>query len=220
MATIARPPESVGQPGEPAAASPAAGQPPAVSQAWGNTAPLALATFAVTTLMLSLINAGVFSAATLPVVLGVGFAVGGITQLIAGLIQFRTGDTFHGVLFSTFGAFWVALYYYLQYYSKEVPKAQGGHALALMLIAFGVFAALMLAASFRTCIVTVLGVALLTATLFVLAAGNYSASAATIKVGGWMGIALAGIAFYLALATVGQASYGRDILWLGPLTKK
>ena len=112
-------------------------------------------------------------------VLGVGFAVGGITQLIAGLIQFRTGDTFHGVLFSTFGAFWVALYYYLQFYSKEVPKAQAGHALALMLIAFGVVAAVLLAASFRTSLVTVLGISLLTATLFVLAAGNYSASATT-----------------------------------------
>jgi succinate-acetate transporter protein len=78
----------------------------------------------------------------------------------------------------------------------------------------------MLAASFRTCIVTVAGISLLTATLFVLAAGNYSASATTIKAGGWMGIVLAGIAFYLALATVGQASYGREILWLGHLSKK
>jgi succinate-acetate transporter protein len=220
MATIAHPPKPGVQPGEPAAASLAEGQPPAASQTWGNTAPLALAAFAVTTLMLSLINAGLFSAATLPVVFGVGFAVGGVTQLIAGLLQFRIGDTFHGVLFSTFGAFWVALYYYLQYYSKEVPATQAGHALALMLIAFGVVAALMLAASFRTCIVTVAGISLLTATLFVLAAGNYSASATTIKAGGWMGIVLAGIAFYLALATVGQASYGREILWLGHLSKK
>ena len=53
-----------------------------------------------------------------------------------------------------------------------------------------------------------------------LAAGNYSASAATIKAGGWMGIVLAGIAFYLTLATVSQASYGRETLWLGHLSKK
>jgi succinate-acetate transporter protein len=68
--------------------------------------------------------------------------------------------------------------------------------------------------------VTVLGISLLTATLFVLAAGNYSASATTVQAGGWMGIVLAGIAFYLALATVGQASYGREILWVGHLAKK
>jgi len=228
MATIIQPPVQSSEPAvqppaqswESAAVSPVAGNPPAASQTWGNTAPLALVAFAVTTLMLSLINAGLFNAATLPVVLGVGFAVGGVTQLIAGLLQFRIGDTFHGVLFSTFGAFWVALYYYLQFYSKEVPAAQAGHALALMLIAFGVVAAVLLAASFRTSLVTVLGISLLTGTLFVLAAGNYSASATTVKAGGWMGIVLAGIAFYLALATVGQASYGREILWVGHLAKK
>jgi hypothetical protein len=154
------------------------------------------------------------------VVLGVGFAVGGVTQLIAGLLQFRIGDTFHGVLFSTFGAFWVALYYYLEFYAKQVPAAQAGHALALMLIAFGILAALLLAASFRTSMVTVLGLSLLTATLFVLAIGKYSASATTVKAGGWLGIVLAGVAFYLALAAVGQASYGREILWVGHLAKK
>jgi succinate-acetate transporter protein len=208
MATIVQPPT---QSWEPTSVSPVANNPPAASQTWGNTAPLALIAFAVTTLMLSLINAGLFNAATLPVVLGVGFAVGGVTQLIAGLIQFRTGDTFHGVLFSTFGAFWVALYYYLQFYSKEVPAAQAGHALALMLIAFGVVAVVLLAASFRTTLVTVLGISVLIATLFVLAAG---------KAGGWLGIVLAAIAFYLALAAVGQASYGREILWVGHLAKK
>ncbi len=209
------------QPREPTIDFPAADKPSAAtSQAWGNTAPLALAAFAVTTLMLSLINANVFNAATLPVVLGVGFAVGGVTQLIAGLLLFPMGDTFHGVLFSTFGAFWIALYFYLEFYAKQVPAAQAGHALALMLIAFGILAALMLAASFRTSMVTVLGLSLLTVTLFVLAIGNYSASATTVKAGGWLGIVLAAVAFYLALAAVGQASYGREILWVGHLAKK
>jgi hypothetical protein len=68
--------------------------------------------------------------------------------------------------------------------------------------------------------VTVLGISLLVATLFVLAAGNYSASVTTVKAGGWLGIVLAAVAFYLTLATVGQASYGREILWVGHLAKK
>jgi uncharacterized protein len=170
--------------------------------------------------MLSLINANVFNAKTLPVVFGVGLMVGGAAQLIAGLLQFRIGDTFHGVLFSTCGAFWIALPLYLQYYAKEVPAAQAGNALALMLIVFGIFAALMLAASFRTCIATVVGITVLTATLFELAAANYTGSADLTKAGGWMGIALAGIAFYLCLATVSQASYGRSIVPIGPLASK
>ena len=64
MATIVHPPVHSR---EPAAVSPVAGNPPAASQTWGNAAPLALVAFAVTTLMLSLINAGLFNAATLPV---------------------------------------------------------------------------------------------------------------------------------------------------------
>src|SRR5205809_6347194 len=76
---------------------------------WGNSAPLALAAFAVTTFLLSVVNAGLVAKTIEPVVFGVALTFGGLTQLIAGLIQLRTGKTFTGVLFSTFGAFWLAL---------------------------------------------------------------------------------------------------------------
>ncbi len=81
-----------------------------------------------------------------------------------------------------------------------------------MLFAFGIFAALMFAASFRTSILVCVALVDLTATLFVLGAGNYPANAGLIKAGGWMGLLLAAIAFYLALAAVCQASYGREVL--------
>lgn len=74
--------------------------------------------------------------------------------------------------------------------------------------------------SFRTAIVVVLALSLLAATLFVLAVGNYSASATTVKAGGWMGIVLAAMAFYLALAARCEASYGREVLWLGHLQQR
>ena len=73
----------------------------------------------------------------------------------------------------------------------------------------------------RTSLVTVLGISLLTGTLFAPAAGNYSASATTVKPGGWMGIVLAGIAFYLALATVGRSVVRTEISCMsGDLAKK
>jgi len=75
--------------------------------AWGNSAPLGLAAFAVTTFMLSMINAELMKAPITPVVFGVALMFGGLTQLIAGVIQFRIGNAFTGVLFSTFGAFWL-----------------------------------------------------------------------------------------------------------------
>ena len=73
---------------------------------WGNSAPLALLAFAVTTFMLSMVNADAIAKGVEPVVFGVALMFGGLTQLIAGIIQLRVGNTFAGVLFSGFGAFW------------------------------------------------------------------------------------------------------------------
>ena len=189
------------------------------SVGWGNSAPLALAAFAVTTFMLSLINANVVPVGTTPVVFGVAFMFGGLTQLIAGVICLRNGNVFAGVLFAGFGAFWLSFYAIAEFFLKSVPLLQVGHALGLFLYAFGIFATVMFVASFRTSIGTVLALALLVATLFILGAGNYTATSGLIKTGGWTGIILAGVAFYLALAEVCQVEYGREILPVGHLAK-
>jgi succinate-acetate transporter protein len=73
----------------------------------GNSAPLALLAFAVTTFMLSIVNANAIAAGVQPVVFGVALMFGGLTQPIAGIVQLRTGNTFSGVLFAGFGAFWM-----------------------------------------------------------------------------------------------------------------
>ena len=205
---------------EPVTARPAAVQAATASASgWGNSAPLALAAFGVTTFMLSLINANVVPAGTTPVVFAVAFMFGGLTQLIAGIICLRNGNVFAGVLFGGFGAFWLSFYAIGEFFLKSVPLLQVGHSLGLFLYAFGIFATILFVASFRTSVGTVLALALLVATLFVLGAGNYTATSGLIKTGGWMGIVLAGVAFYLALAEVCELEYGRAILPVGHLAK-
>ena len=193
--------------------------PSAETPAWGNSAPLALAAFAVTTFMLSLINAHVVPVGTTPVVFAVAFMFGGVAQLIAGIICLRNGNVFAGALFGGFGAFWLSFYAIGEFFLKSVPPLQAGHALGLFLYAFAIYATILFIASFRTSIATVLALALLAATLFVLGAGNYTATSGLIKTGGWMGIILAGIAFYLALAELCQVEYGREYLPVGHLAK-
>ena len=184
---------------------------------WGNSAPLALMAFAVTTFMLSMVNADAISAGVLPVVFGVALMFGGVAQLIAGIIQLRTGNTFSGVLFSGFGAFWMSLFAYELWFAKEVPLPQHGHATGLLLYGFGIFVVVMLAASFRTNAAVVLALAILVLTFFSLGAGFYGAHANLIHWGGYFGLAAAACAFYLALAELCEVSYGRVVVPVWPL---
>ena len=81
--------------------------------AWvpANPAPLGLAGFAMTTFVLSIFNAHLVSTAGEGVVLGLALAYGGIAQLLAGMWEFRTGNTFGAVAFSSYGAFWISFYF-------------------------------------------------------------------------------------------------------------
>ena len=193
---------------EPAAARPPASTVPATATgvAWGNSAPLALAGFAVTTFMLSMINAELIKAPITPVVFGVALMFGGLTQLIAGIIQFRIGNAFTGVLFSTFGAFWLSLYAIAEFFLKDVvgptplaTVALRGQALGLFLYAFGIFTVWILIAAFRTNVMVVAALAGLAATLFVLGAGNYNGNGLTVEIGGYLGLVVAALAAYIGL---------------------
>src|SRR5262249_54888733 len=151
---------------------------------------------------------------------GVGFMFGGVTQLIAGVIQLRTGSTFTGVLFSAYGAFWLSLFAIVELFQHSVPPDQRGHALGLFLYAFGGFTLYMLLASFRTNVVTVLSLAVLVATEFLLASGNYFAHRALIEAGGWTGLVVAALASYLSFSGVSEATYGRDVVPVGDLSQR
>ena len=186
---------------------------------WGNSAPLALAAFAVTTFMLSMINADFIAKGVEPAVFGVALMFGGLTQLLAGLIQFRTGNTFAGVLFSGFGAFWLSLFAIAEFFLKAIPAAQVGHALGLFLYAFGFFVISMTIASFRTNRIVVVALLLLIGAFYALGAGNYGAHTGLVHLGGYLGLGAAALAMYLSCAETCEATYGHSILPVWPLNR-
>ncbi len=194
--------------------------PPPQDAGWANSGPLCLFAFAATTFMISMVNAGAISSAIVPVVVGVGLFFGGATQLVGGLIQLRTGNTLNGALFSTFGAFWIALASIIEWFSKSVPTAQVGHAMGLLLYTFTILAFVFLLCSLRSTRASVIALTTLTVTLFLLAAGNYGASSSLLHAGGYLGIILAGMATYMGAAEIMEYSYGRSVLPLGPLGDK
>jgi uncharacterized protein len=185
----------------------------------GHSAPLALAAFAVPTFMLSAINVGWVSIAVTPMIFAVAFMSGGIVQLIARIIQLRTGNTFTGVLFSMYGALWLSLFAFAEFFESEIPLAERGHALGLLLFAFGAFTLWFFVASFRTNVVVVTALAVLAATLFMVGAGKYGANIDLVHVGGWLGLVAGAEAAYLSCAELCQAAYKREILPVGPLAK-
>jgi uncharacterized protein len=199
---------------------------PAGGAGWtpADPGPLGLAGFAMTTFVLSMYNAKLVGAASLPVVLGLALFYGGVAQLIAGIWEFRTGNTFGAVAFCSFGAFWLSFWALNQFYVKEIlaNKVGGANALGkgvgLYLIAWGIFTAYMFIASLRTTAAVALVFILLTATFFVLGIENSNASST--KLGGWLGILTAAAAWYASFAAVTNSTYGKVILPVVPLSRR
>ncbi len=181
--------------------------------------PLGLAAFALTTFVLSMFNAGLVSDKGEPIVLGLALAYGGIAQLLAGMWEFRTGNTFGAVAFTSFGAFWLSFWAYVAFYAGEVPAADAGHAVGLYLIAWGIFTAYMFVASLRTSVAIAAVFALLTVTFFLLGIGDSGAHENITKAGGYFGLATAAAAWYASFAAVTNSTFGRTVLPVAPLNR-
>jgi len=182
-------------------------------------APLGLAAFAATTFMLSVFNAGFMGSGAEPIVFGMALAYGGLAQLLAGMWEFRTGNTFGAVAFTSYGAFWLSFWAFVQFFEKSVPKADAGHAVGLFLIAWGIFTAYMFIASLRTTAAVALVFILLAVTFFLLGIGNAGAHPNIIKAGGWLGLATAAAAWYASFAAVTNSTFGRIVLPVWPLSR-
>lgn len=86
-------------------------------------AALGLAAFGMTTFRLSVFNADLLSSTLQASVLGVALFYGGGAQLLAGRWEFRNGNTFGAVAFSSFGAFWLAYWYYVEHVVPSLPAS-------------------------------------------------------------------------------------------------
>ena len=102
------------------AATPEAPSAPA-SSGWkpADPGPLGLAAFAMTTFVLSMFNSNLMKPAGTAVVLGLALAYGGIAQLLAGMWEFRTGNTFGAVAFWSYGAFWISFWALIALYRRR-----------------------------------------------------------------------------------------------------
>ena len=186
---------------------------PAVeAAAIANPAPLGLSAFALTTFVLSCSNAGfLFTKIGAGASVAVGLAIfyGGIVQVLAGLQEFKTGNTFGATAFCSYGGFWLALGLVLLpptgLEAALIKEATLPQALGAFLLGWTIFTGLMLIGALRSNVALIalfaalfLTFLALTIGYLVIAGGGYGF--AWIQIGGWLGIITALIAWYTALA--------------------
>jgi succinate-acetate transporter protein len=191
--------------------------PPAAS-GWkpADPGPLGLAGFAMTTFVLSMFNSNLVDEKGVPVVLGLALVYGGIVQLLAGMWEFRTGNTFGAVAFSSFGAFWISFWALNVFYAKQIG-GNAGHAVGVYLWAWAIFTIYMSVAATRVSAAVLVVFLLLSATFVLLAIGNSGAHTSVIHWGGYVGLATAAAAWYASFAAVTNSTFGRTVLPVKPL---
>lgn len=197
-----------------APAAPAAAAPSSIA----DPGPLGLAAFALTTFVLSMFNADLISKGGESVVFGLALAYGGGAQLLAGMWEFRRGNTFAAVAFTSYGAFWLSYWALVTFYAKTIPAGDVGDAVGLFLIAWGIFTAYMWVASLRTSAGVMVVFLLLAITFFLLGFGNTGPHPNLIKWGGYFGLATAAAAWYTSFAQVLFSTFGRWVLPVKPLS--
>jgi uncharacterized protein len=177
--------------------------------------PLGLAGFAGTTFVLSLMNSNLVSSQGIGVVLALAVAYGGLGQLLAGMWEFRTGNTFGAVAFSSYGAFWISFFFLLHLTAKDGVTS---HAVSAYLWMWGIFTTYMFFASLRTTGAVALVFLLLAITFILLAIGDMGGGHTSIThAGGYVGIVTAVAAWYASFAAVINSTFGKVVLPVFPL---
>ncbi|CAG8706099.1 15054_t:CDS:2 [Gigaspora margarita] len=160
-----------------------------------NPAPLGLSGFALTTFVLSIHNAGSSDVPTASVTLGLALFYGGLVQLLAGMWEFKAGNTFGATAFSSYGGFWLSFAYLVITISTVTE-----HAIGIYLLGWTIFTFLLFIASFRTNAGIMVLFLFLELTFLLLTIGKFTTSTVPTKIGGVLGIITALIAWYNALA--------------------
>jgi succinate-acetate transporter protein len=188
-----------------------------------NPAPLGLCGFALTTFVLSTVNAGWFSLASLGAVVALAVAYGGLAQLLAGMWEFKAGNTFGAVAFSSYGAFWLSFAALFIPLAGVTPKGLASippSGIGIYLLGWGFFTFLMFLGALRRNMALIVVLGLLTITYVVLAIG-WLANGGTgglITLGGYLGILTALAAWYTALADILNSGKAIFNLPVGPMS--
>jgi uncharacterized protein len=184
-----------------------------------NPAPLGLMGFGLTTVLLSSINAGLIPPEGINAVVPMAFAFGGLAQIIAGILEYVSGNTFGMVAFTAYGTFWWWFAFMLWTIGAGWIKGPAPVAVAVALALWGVFTLGMWISTFKKPLAIWLVFLTLWVTFFLLAAGDFGIATAK-HFGGLLGIVCGALAMYSSFAEVTNDTFGREVIPMGGAISK
>jgi succinate-acetate transporter protein len=191
-----------------------------MSEKLANPAPLGLLAFGLTTVLLNLSNAGLYSSTSM--ILAMGLAYGGLAQIIAGAMEFKKGNTFGTVAFSSYGFFWwslVGLILLPSLVSGVSNSFIDSNAMAAYFFMWGLFTFVMFFGTLKANRVIQFVFMSLAILFFLLTASELSGNATLLKIAGGEGVICGLSAVYLGLAEVLNEAHGKAFLPIGPMSK-
>ena len=191
--------------------------PTIIKDATGNPAPLGLLGFGMTTVMLNCHNAGFFELNSM--ILAMGICYGGVAQVIAGMMEWKKGNTFATTAFISYGFFWlslVALVLLPKILPPPLVTATSESALATYLLIWGLFTAVMFIGTFKLSRALQFVFGTLTILFFLLAYCDFTDAPAGLKhLTGYEGLVCGFSAMYTGLAQILNELFGKTVLPLG-----
>ena len=195
-----------------------------MSEKLANPAPLGLLGFGLTTVLLNLHNAGFFPLDTM--ILAMGLAYGGLAQVIVGILEFKKGNTFGTVAFTSYGLFWWSLValLVLPSFSFTGISAPTHPGLAAYFFMWGLFTFAMFFGTLKKNRALQFVFASLTILFFLLTARELTVNAVlfgnvTINtVLGYEGVICGLSAVYLAVAEILNETYQKTVLPICPVS--
>jgi succinate-acetate transporter protein len=177
-----------------------------------NPGPLGLLGFGMTTILLNLHNAGIIELTV--VIVSMGFALGGLAQIIAGIFELRNGNTFGGTAFTAYGLFWWSLIFIWINPAGGIAEADSV-SLAFYLLLWGVFTLCMFIGTLKHNKATQVVFLSLTVLFFGLALGDFTGVEAVHVVSGWIGVFCGASAIYNAMGQIINGEFKKTVVPLG-----
>jgi uncharacterized protein len=180
-----------------------------------NPAPLGLMGFGMTTVLLNLHNAGLFGLGSM--ILAMGIFYGGLAQVIAGVMEWKNGNTFGTLAFTSFGFFWLSLVALIVLPMIGITTGNTSSAMASYLFMWGIFTALMFFGTLRSNAATMFVFGSLAILFLLLGLGDLTGNADITHLAGLEGLVVGFSAMYTAIALVLNETFGRTVLPIFPV---